>query len=161
MQSIPWLTSVFLTPIHHSLDHPSKFRPFPEVKIYKIKKGSKKKRKKTRSRPRNRPRKWSRKKKFFLFFLAAFLVESVFSFLFSWPLSFFSFFLNRFLGRERVFFLSFSFFLSRFLGRKRACLVVYFVRMYVHQGAPLSMPDQLFYNCYIPNRTGKMVNVSL
>ena len=40
---------------------------------------------------------------------------------FSWPLSFF---LDRFFGRERVFFL---FFLDRFLGRKRVFLFSYFL----------------------------------
>ena len=60
------------------------------------------------------------RKYFLFFFIVAFLVESVCSFFF---LTFIGiFFLGRFLGRERVFFLC-SFCLNRFLCLKRAFLV--------------------------------------
>ena len=55
--------------------------------------------------------------------MVAFLVESVFSFFFSRPLSFF---LDRFLGRELVFFLFFLFFLIAFL--VEACFLVFFYK---------------------------------
>ena len=74
-----------------------------------------------------------RKKESFSFFLVAFLVESVFFlFFFSWWLSFF---LDRILGRERVFFLFFACFLDRFLGRVLVFLFSYFLAFF-HKFSP-------------------------
>ena len=90
-----------------------------ELGIFNRKQESKK-REKTLSLPRND----QEKKKVFLG------REHVF-FLFSWPLSFSSFFLGRFHGQKRVFFLLF-FFLDRFLGRKRIFLFSYFLFSFIN-----------------------------